>query len=97
NDVQGSLFLPHLAAKTEAPEHRIIRNNRRGGSQRAAVAQVRLAGVIPGPAIERLSQPRYVMGRRLETAARPTVVRLTRKPISKAGFFRSGIHQRPRA
>src|SRR5580765_8043458 len=43
-----------VAAKTEAAENRIVGEDRRRGSQGAAVAKIHFAGVIPGPTVMRL-------------------------------------------
>src|SRR5215472_10977646 len=97
NNLERGVFAAHLAAETEAAEHRIIRNNRGSSPQRAAIAEVRLRRVVPGPAMVRLSKPRHAVRRRLETSTCSTIVFLTRKPVAETALPRACIHQGPRA
>src|SRR5262249_12820649 len=49
--------LAPVAAKTESPEDRIVRQDRRCSAQCAAVTEIYFAGVVPGTAVMRLIQP----------------------------------------
>src|SRR5262250_796993 len=86
-----------IAAKAEAAEHRIVRQDCRGSSQRAAVTEIYFAGVIPRAAMMRLIKPCLAIRGGLEPAAGATVIFLAGIPVAVVRFGRAAVLEGPGA
>src|SRR5262249_17271532 len=95
---RASLFVP-IATEAETAKNGIVCENRGGGAQCAAVAQINFASKTPSaaPQGQIWNQPHTPVGRRLETSASGAVIDFTGKPVAVIGFRRAGVHQRPGA
>src|ERR1039458_1290696 len=86
-----------VTAEAKPAKDRIVREHRRGGAERAAIAEINFGRKIPRATVMRLAKPGLPERCRLESAARATVVRLAGIPVAEVGFRRASVHQGPRA